>query len=292
MKKKLVVGIGELLWDLLPEGKQMGGAPCNFAFHAMQAGCDSFVVSAVGDDAPGLEIKQSLHSLGLSDEFIQTDASPTGTVSVSLDDSGQPDYTIHQNVAWDFIRWEEKLSKLAQKADAVCFGSLAQRIRLSKETIQNFLRAVPEKCIKVFDVNLRQQYYAKETIKASLHQANVLKLNEDELPVLATFFSIEGEVETQLEILRKRFSLEYIAYTMGSKGSILQSKLESSFVEAPKVNVADTVGAGDAFTAVLIAGILHDIPLKVTHQKATQVAAYVCQSKGAMPLISNQLIKF
>jgi fructokinase len=195
-------------------------------------------------------------------------------------------------VAWDFIRWENGLTHLAQKTDAVCFGSLAQRNGQSKDSIQQFLSAVPKSCLKVFDINLRQQYYTPETIEKSLQQANILKLNEDELPVLASFFPVEGSVETQLDKIRERFDLEYIAYTMGSKGSLLQNKHESSWLKAPKVKVADAVGAGDAFTAVFVAGILNDVPLGLTHQNANRVSAFVCTCKGATPTINDELLKF
>jgi len=240
-KEKVVTGIGELLWDVLPEGKEIGGAPCNFAFHAMQAGCNSFVVSAVGNDLLGSELRDGLQSMEVDDSYVQSSSSPTGTVSVSLDSRGIPDYTIHENVAWDNIEWDEKLSQLAEKSDAVCFGSLAQRNEKSRASIQRFLNSVSDDCLKVFDINLRQSFYSVETIENSLKQANVFKLNDDELKVVASLFSIDGDTETQLTALMKRFQLDYLAYTMGSGGSILLNRDESSFFEAPKVNVVDTV---------------------------------------------------
>lgn len=292
MDKKVVVGIGELLWDLLPTGKQLGGAPCNFAFHASQAGCESLVISAVANDEAGNEIKSTMHSLGLSTKYIQSNSQATGTVSVSLADNGQPNYTIHENVAWDNIIWENSLNDLAKRSDAVCFGSLAQRDHLSESTIQEFLKNLPEKCLKVFDINLRQQFYSAEIIEKSLQQANVLKLNEDELPVVAALFSLTGNVESQLKSLLHKFDLKYIAYTKGGEGSILLSANEMSYLESPKVKVVDTVGAGDSFTAILIAGLLHDLPLNIIHKKANEVAAFVCESKGATPIIDKKVIQF
>ena len=188
-QQKKVAGIGELLWDLLPDGKQLGGAPCNFAYHALQAGCEAFVISALGCDKEGEEILQVMDQLQLNTSFVQSTPSfPTGTVSVKLNSAGVPDYTIHQNVAWDHIAWGANLESLAQDIDAVCFGSLAQRNALSKETIRRFLKATNTECLRVFDINLRQSFYRREDIVYSLEMANVLKLNEDELPVLCTYF--------------------------------------------------------------------------------------------------------
>lgn len=287
MEKKIVTGIGELLWDLLPEGKQLGGAPCNFAFHAMQNGCESFIVSAVGNDKLGTEIIDTIHSLALSSKFIQHNSHTTGNVTVLLDENGQPDYTIHENVAWDFITWEASLIDLAKKTHAVCFGSLAQRNEVSEQSIHKFMNSVSEECLKVFDINLRQHYYSPETIHKSLRHANVLKLNDDELPVIASFYSLGGTIENQLKTLAEKFDLKYIAYTMGSKGSMLLSTMETSYLDAPKVKVKDTVGAGDAFTAVLIAGILNGMPLAEIHQKASDIAAFVCTRKGATPTLNT-----
>jgi len=188
MIKKKIVGIGELLWDVLPQGKQLGGAPCNFAFHAMQAGFDSQVISAVGADENGTEILGVMDQLGLKQDFVQIhSAYPTGTVTVLLGDEGIPEYTIHENVAWDYITWTRKLESLAAEVEAVCFGSLAQRNEVSGGTIQRFLEATRPECLRVYDINLRQSFYDKNTLVRSLELCNILKLNEDELPVLAGF---------------------------------------------------------------------------------------------------------
>lgn len=292
MEKKIVTGIGELLWDLLPDGKQLGGAPCNFAYHASQAGCESYVVSAVGNDDSGSEIKNRMKSLGISDEFIQTDSHPTGTVSVALDKKGHPDYTIHQNVAWDFIAWENGLADLAKQTDAVCFGSLAQRNSISRQTILKFLETTRPDCLKVFDINLRQSFYNSVTIVRSLEFANILKLNDDELPVVAGLLGLQGTDDELMSQLMQKFCLKLVALTKGDKGSILMTSKEKSFMEVPKVKIADTVGAGDSFTAILVAGLLRNEELKKIHKTATQIAAFVCTQKGATPKLPESLLKF
>jgi fructokinase len=289
MDKPIVAGIGELLWDLLPSGKQFGGAPCNFAFHAMQSGCISYVFSAIGRDVLGDELKQVILDLGLSERYVQENEFPTGTVSVALDERGHPDYTIHENVAWDHIRWNDDMRAIAEKLDAVCFGSLAQRNPESENSIISFLTAAKPGCLKVFDINLRQHYYSREIILASLKLSDVLKLNEDELPVVAGYLGFKGNSEMQLDQLLRNFSLKYVIYTMGGMGSIIKSPYETSYAEVPKVQVADTVGAGDSFTAIFITGILKGIPLKKVHEKATEISAYVCTQKGATPKLTGNI---
>lgn len=289
---KKVTGIGELLWDILPRGKQMGGAPCNFAFHAMQAGFDAHVISSVGEDADGREILQVMAEQGLDQAYVQTHPDyPTGTVSVELGGEGIPSYTIHENVAWDHIQWNEDLARLAPEVDAVCFGSLAQRNQDSGNSIRRFLEATGPECLRVFDINLRQSFYKGETLALSLKLANVLKLNEDELPVLAAFLGIEGSEEQILRKLLEDYQLKLLAYTMGSQGSWLLSADESSQCEVPPVTIADTVGAGDSFTATLLAGILNGLPLKSIHNTATEVAAFVCSQHGATPKLPDHLLE-
>ncbi|MFA5815021.1 MAG: carbohydrate kinase [Bacteroidales bacterium] len=286
-KKPIVAGIGELLWDMLPTGKQLGGAPCNFAFHAMQAGCESYVISAIGQDELGAELIRTVNHLGLSVQYIQKNSFPTSTVTIKLDDQGHPDYTIHEQVAWDHIHWNAQIMELAGELDAVCFGSLAQRNSVSEHSIVSLVSATKSGCLKVFDINLRQQYYTKETIIQSIILSDVLKLNDDELPVVAGYSRLSGDIRSQLNQLLEKLKLKYIVYTMGSKGSIIEGADEYSFIEAPRVRVADTVGAGDAFTAVFIAGILKGFPLSEVHQKATEIAAFVCTKKGATPKLST-----
>jgi fructokinase len=290
MKRGFVVaGIGELLWDFLPTGKQLGGAPGNFAFHAMQTGCTSLVISAVGNDELGCLLKSLLQRLGLNIEYLQQNDYPTGTVTVKLDKSGHPDYTIHENVAWDHICWNMEMQKLAGQLDAVCFGTLAQRNTESELSIRNLLRAVKPECLKVFDVNLRQNYYSGEVITNSLQFTDILKLNEDELPVISGLLGINGSIEIQLDELQRLFKLKYIIYTMGSNGSYIKNADELSYEEVPEIEISDTVGAGDSFTAIVIAGILNKIPLKVLHKKATEIAAYVCTQKGATPKLEMNI---
>ena len=282
--KFIVAGIGELLWDCLPAGKQLGGAPCNFAYHARKSGCECFVVSAIGKDNLGNEIKKELQNLDLTAYYIQETDFPTSTVTVTLDENGQPDYTIHENVAWDQIEWSADLEMLASQVDAVCFGSLAQRNEVSQKTILQFLTATKKECLRVFDINLRQAFYNQEIIEKSLELATVLKLNDDELPIVACIFQLNGTDDELLSQLMKRFNLRLIALTKGAKGSILVTKNEKSFMEVLKVKIADTVGAGDSFTAVLVAGLLQNQDLKMIHETATQVAAFVCTQDGAMPV--------
>jgi fructokinase len=287
--KPIVAGIGELLWDMLPSGKQLGGAPCNFAWHAMQAGCECHVVSAIGTDDLGDELIGTVQKLGISDRFVQRNQYPTSTVSITLNDQGHPDYTIHEHVAWDYIEWDDEIKQLASTLDALCFGSLAQRNAGSKESILSLVRATRPDCLKVFDINLRQHYFTRETIMESLALADVLKLNEDELPVVAGFTGLKGGVRQQLDELIRLMNLKYVVYTMGSQGSILVSIDEFSFIEAPRVTVADTVGAGDAFTAIFTSGILKKKPLTEIHRKATEIAAWVCTQKGATSKWPNSL---
>jgi fructokinase len=287
--KPVVAGIGELLWDVLPSGKQLGGAPCNFVFHAMQSGCDGYAISAIGKDEPGVELKHNLHELGLSNQYVQENDFPTSTVTVALDENGNPDYTIHENIAWDHISWNKDMEKLAKELDAVCFGSLAQRSHESEHSIKSFLAATRPSCLKVFDINLRQNYYSKELIINSLELSDILKLNEDELPVVSGYLGLNGNPELQLDQILSHFNLKYVVYTLGSKGSIIISDKERSFAEVPNVQIADTVGAGDSFTAIFIAGILKGVPLKEIHQRATEIAAYVCTQRGATPKLSMNI---
>lgn len=286
-----VAGIGELLWDVLPTGKQAGGAPFNFAFHASQAGCESYIFSAVGRDGLGEEMISRVKGFGISNKYIQENDYPTGTVSVSLDETGRPTYSIHENVAWDFIRLDEDMQRCSGTLDAVCFGSLARRNPVSETTIRSFLSGLNPECLKVFDMNLRQHYFTKEIITESLQLADILKLNDEELPVLTSYLGFGKEmVRSQLHRLLHIFGLKYIVYTMGSEGSIIISLDEYSVMKAPDVNVCDTVGAGDAFTAILVTGLLNKKPIKEIHESATKVAAYVCTRKGATPKIPADIL--
>jgi fructokinase len=289
-KPYTVVGLGEILWDLLPGGKQLGGAPANFAYHTQVLGANSYVVSYVGKDNLGREILDQLQMIGLSQNFIAIDPiHATGTVSVVLDEKGVPDFTIHEDVAWDFISLSDELLRLAQKSDAVCYGTLAQRSSLSRSTIQHFIRGTALHCLRVFDINLRQHYYDQDTVMKMLKLSNCLKLNEKELPVVARICSLKGTENDLLAALIKKFKLKIIALTKGKSGSRLMTDNEDSILPAPAVHIADTVGAGDAFTAALIIGLLQELSLQEIHNHAAKLAAFVCTRPGAMPNIAVEL---
>jgi fructokinase len=286
-----IVGIGEILWDLLPSGKKLGGAPANFAFHAQQLGAESVVVSSVGNDGLGKEIIDRLTILNLCTDFIQiNNAYSTGIVNVKLSD-GIPEYTIKSGVAWDSIEWKDSLASLTQKADAVCFGTLAQRSEASQKTIRQFVKQTRPSCLRIFDINLRQNFYSKGIIEESLRLASVLKLNDEELPIVAEIFSIEGSEKIVLETLINRFQLDLVALTKGGRGSLLKTKDEESFLEVPKVEVKDTVGAGDAFTAAMAVALLSGTEFHEIHRQANQVAAYVCSQHGATPPLPDLFLE-
>lgn len=278
-----VAGAGEILWDLFPTGKRPGGAPANFCYHARMLGADSFVVSRVGTDKPGEELLERLAELGLSSRYISLDrVHPTGSVSVTLDSKGNPDYIIHENVAWDHIPFDEQASALAKSVDAVCFGTLAQRSPESRESIRRFLKSVPESRLKVFDINLRMQYYSPELINDSLLLCNVLKVNSEELSKIGSMFSLSGEPEETLSILCEKYNLRLIALTKGSEGSVLYTPEEISYHLGFKVEICDTVGAGDAFIAALTLGVLEGKTLAEINEFANTVASLVCHYNGAV----------
>jgi len=287
-----VAGIGELLWDLLPSGKKLGGAPANFAYHAQALGAKSYVVSSVGDDELGKEIVAQLNDINLESKYIEiSHIHPTGTVEVKLDKNGKPDFTIHKDVAWDYISFQPQVGELASGLDALCFGSLAQRSEISRESIRQLVKSTSENCLRIYDINLRQNYYNAELIKDSLIQANCFKLNEDEFPIVADIFSISGTEQSILDELLSRFDLKIIALTKGSDGSILHTVDESSFLKSEKVKAIDTVGAGDAFTAALGIGLLRELPLRTIHEQATQLSAFVCTQNGATPVLPESMIQ-
>ena len=300
-RRCIVAGIGEVLWDEFPEGRQLGGAPANVAFHAQQLGGEGIVVSAVGDDPDGASVREQVARNGLSTNYLQTDtAHPTGTVSVEVDSTGTPTYVIHTDVAWDNIQQTDALTEFARSADAICFGSLAQRSKLSHDTIQNVLRKTRADCLRVFDVNLRQHYYTAETVEQSLALCDVFKLNHEELPTIAKMLDISSAgVEAVIHELLTRFSISMIALTRAENGSALYTKSQTSDLpggNGPKP--VDTVGAGDSFTATLITGLLKlpDIAgissedLLRIHRNASQVAAYVCSQPGATPALPAELV--
>lgn len=290
--KDIVVGMGEALWDVLPEGKKIGGAPANFAYHAAQFGLRSCVVSAVGNDDSGREILDTLTEKGLN-YLIEMVDYPTGTVQVELDGSGIPQYDIKEDTAWDNIPYTPELRELAGKARAVCFGSLAQRSETSRNTINRFLDDMPEEegRLVVFDVNLRQNFYTKEILNRSMRRCDVLKINDEEITEVSRLFGIPGsDFEEISRRLLERFNLKMLILTCGVKGSYVFTPDGASFQPTPKVKVADTVGAGDSFTASFISAILKGKSVAEAHALAVETSAFVCTQKGAMPVLPERII--
>ncbi len=281
-----IVGLGEVLFDVLPSGKMLGGAPANFAYIATQLGNCGIVASRVGNDADGREIIKQLKAVGVETNCIQIDeANPSGTVEVELR-NGQPSYQIKENVAWDFLELTKDWRDLAKKCDAVCFGSLAQRNPFSRQAIHEFLALTDKSAKRIFDVNLRQRYFSQEVLRESLKAANIVKLNHEELPIVAEMFEIKSanEIECAGKLL-EIFELELICVTRGGNGSLLLNVNEVSENAGITIEIADTIGAGDAFTAAMTHGVLRGWSLESINQKANQTAASVASQVGAMPEI-------
>lgn len=294
---EIIVGMGEALWDCLPEGKKIGGAPANFAYHVSQFGFDSRVVSAVGQDANGEEILDVFQQRKLK-SVIEQVPYPTGTVQVTLDAVGVPQYEIKEGVAWDNIPFTDELKQLALRTRAVCFGSLAQRSVVSRNTINRFLDTMPdiEGQLKIFDINLRQNFYTKEVLCESMQRCNVLKINDEELVTISRIFGYPGiDLQDKCWILLAKYNLKMLILTCGTNGSYVFTPGEVSFQETPKVPVADTVGAGDSFTAAFTASILNGMPVPEAHKLAVEVSAYVCTQNGAMPelpaALKNRIVR-
>ena len=288
---EFVVGMGEALWDVLPEGKKIGGAPANFAYHVSQFGLPSRVVSAVGEDKLGTEILDNFREKKLNC-MIERVPYPTGTVQVELDSAGVPCYDIKEGVAWDNIPYTNALEGLARCTRAVCFGSLAQRSIVSRETINRFLDAMPttDETLKIFDVNLRQGFYTKEILCNSFRKCNILKINDEELVTVSRMFGYPGiDLQDKCWILLAKYNLKMLILTCGVNGSYVFTPGNVSFVETPKVEVADTVGAGDSFTATFVAALLKGKPITEAHRLAVEVSAFVCTQNGAMPVIPDYL---
>ncbi len=285
-KAPLIAGLGELLWDCFPEGKRPGGAPANFAFHASRLGARGVAVSRIGEDREGDELAASLARAGLDISKLQSDAShSTGSVRIEFA-CGQPQYEIVAPAAWDFLSWTTELAALAAECDAVCFGTLAQRAAVSRETIQRFVSVNKERkpdALRIFDVNLRQRYFSRELLLWGMERATVLKLNAEELPVLAALFGWETEPHAAIASLFERFPVRFAALTLGGDGAWLVSREERAFAKPLKVAVADTVGAGDAFAAALAVGLFVARPLQTVVDDANALGAYVASQPGAMP---------
>jgi fructokinase len=324
-----VIGVGEVLWDLLLTGPQLGGAPANFAYHAHALGAQAHVITRVGNDDHGREIIRRFHEMGLPETTVQIDETvPTGTAKVALSGDGLAHFTIQENVAWDHIAVTPAALAAASEAHAICFGSLAQRSEASRNTIQQLVVAAPADALKVFDINLRQQFYSRDVIERSLQLANVLKLNDDELPTLAAMFNLTGsaeddscgadtpvrvfgarqpsartrvsaphKIEHQIECLAQTFSLRLVALTRGANGSLLYQKdndnNDARWSDCPSrpVKVVDTVGAGDSFTAAMVLGLLRKMDLDEINTIANEVARYVCSQPGATPALPTEFAR-
>ena len=280
-----VIGIGELLFDVFPTGKKLGGAPVNFAYHVQQLGLESLAVSAIGKDPLGDEIMTLLEQKDIKGYVPRVDA-PTGTVQVSLDAEGVPTFTIMEDVAWDLIPFSEELGKEASRCSAICFGSLAQRSATSHETISRLVKLAPKDALIIFDINLRQHFYSKDLIEESLRECNILKINETEFElVMPLLGSKETDYRKGSEWLMKEYEINTVILTCGAEGSYIFADDFVSFEPTPKVEVADTVGAGDSFTAAFCASLLKGESMKDAHRKAVEVSAYVCTQTGAMPVL-------
>ena len=291
MENRIIVGLGEALWDCLPEGRKIGGAPANFAYHASQFGYEAHAVSAVGNDALGDETIEALKANGLKLCMPRVDF-PTGQVLVSLDEDGVATYDIKEGSAWDNIPFTPEMEQLAGRCSAVCFGSLAQRNEVSRNAIYRFLNATPKGCMRIFDINLRQNFYSKEVIQESLRQCNVMKINDEELVIIGRMFGYPGlDIENKCWLILGKYDLDMLVLTCGTNGSYVFTPGEMSYQPTPKVEVADTVGAGDSFTGTFCASILAGMPVSEAHKRAVQVSAYVCTQNGAMPVLPEEIKK-
>jgi fructokinase len=293
-----VIGVGEVLWDLLLTGPQLGGAPANFAYHAHALGAQSQVITRVGKDDYGREIIRRFHEMGLPEAGVQIDeTAPTGTAKVALSGDGLAHFTIQENVAWDCIATTDEAVAIAHRADAICFGSLAQHCEASRNTIQYLVAETPPDTLRVFDINLRQQFYSRDVIEQSLQLANVLKLNNDELPILAAMFRLTGSTEDHIGQLAQTFSLRLVALTRGPNGSLLYQRHndnnEARWSDCPSrpVKVVDTVGAGDSFSAAMVLGLLRKMDLDEINTIANEVARYVCSQPGATPAMPAEFAR-
>lgn len=293
MKTYTIVGLGELLWDVLPSVSRIGGAPANFAFHAARFGTRACVVSAVGRDVLGREAVRKIQEAGVESHIAPTEH-PTGVVEVVLSEAGVPRYDIKTEVAWDYIPFGDDLRELARRTDAVCFGTLAQRSPVSRQSIVQFLDAMPDDAdrLKIFDVNLRAPFFSAESLRAGMERCNVVKLNEDEAPLLKELLGLQppdGKADSDAlsavghALLAEYSRLRLVILTLGAAGSYVFTRTVESYQPAPRVKVADTVGAGDAFTAAFCVSLLRNKPIAEAHRIAARVSSYVCSQHGAMP---------
>lgn len=292
-EQPIVVGLGEVLWDVFPDGAHFGGAPANFACHAAGLGAKAWMVSSVGTDELGDRAVETLQSRGVECRHVARDpVHATGRVLVTLNAAGQASYEFASDTAWDHLPWSDSLESVAASCNAICFGTLGQRSPESRETIRRFVRATPQSALRVFDVNLRQRFFDRETIEESLKIASVLKLNDEELPVVAELCGVgaKGDREILRELI-SRYHLRLAALTRGPAGSLLMAGDAEDERPAPPATVVDTVGAGDSFTATLVADFLRGLPLDVVNAHANVVAAFVCSQKGATPKLPPDLLE-
>lgn len=285
-KQAIIIGLGELLWDVFEKEKKLGGAPANFAYHCNCLNAKAFVVSSIGKDSEGKALLKKLKSLSLDSSYIQWSDYPTGCVNVSFDSSGEPFYDIKTGSAWDNINYNSHLKELASFCDVVCTGSLAQRSKLSKETIQSFLSNTSPNCLRVFDVNLRNDFFNRNIIKENMNLCHILKINEKEFDIIKKLLHVKD-----IDSLLEKYSLKMCALTLGKEGSILITKEKTSNKEAKSVNIVDPVGAGDSFTAALVMGVLSNFPLEKTHELANTYASYICSQSGGTPNIPPSFIE-
>lgn len=285
-----IIGLGEVLYDVLPEGAKLGGAPANFAYHVGQFGLDAMAISAVGNDVLGEHALKTFDDNGLK-YIVPTVGWPTGTVNVSLNEAGVPSYEFAADVAWDHLQFTPEIEAAAKDCRAVCFGSLAQRSDESRLTIHKFLEATPDDCVKIFDVNLRGNFYNKEVLTEGVRRATILKINDEELVTIGRMFDYPGlDMEEKCRVIMHRYHLKMVILTCGTNGSYVFAPNDvTSYKPTPKVDVADTVGAGDSFTAAFAAAILSGKSIADAHQLAVDTSAFVCTKKGAMPKLPQEL---
>jgi len=288
--RRPVIGLGEILWDVFPDGPRFGGAPANFACHAAALGAEAHMVGAVGCDELGRRALAELKQRGVQTGAVACDRKrPTGTVTVTLDPQGHASYTFAADTAWDALAWTQQLAELAAEAAAVCFGTLGQRSECSRRTIQRFVAATPPETLRLLDVNLRPPFYDDAVIHESLRLANVLKLNDDELPVVGRLCGLDGPPIELMRALAGRFELQAVAFTRGAKGAVLLRGEQLSEHPGVETQVVDTVGAGDAFAAALAIGLLENRDLDVINRQACRIAAFVCSQSGATPKLPPEL---
>jgi fructokinase len=291
-QKFLIVGIGEILWDVFPDGRKLGGAPANFAFYAKSLGEDGTIVSRVGKDKEGAEILSRLHSADLETRWIEVDhAHPTGSVTVFIDERNLPQFTIHEERAWDYLEMNPGLDALAAAADAVSFGSLGQRSAVSRMAILSFLENTRRDCLQIFDLNLRPPHISRESIDYLLKRSRILKLNDEEIQKVAPFLGIPGGEDEIAAALLEAYPLDLVVLTRGGGGSRIFSKDGTLESPAVRVDVVDTVGAGDAFAAVVAVGLLRKKSLQHINAVANQVAGLVCSRRGAWADLPENLVR-